>query len=53
MLGLQPSPTVIEVAVYGLYAVPMALYVVWPDRFRRRPQRSVEGRQGAPAQTTA
>src|SRR5262245_33933458 len=33
MLGLQPSPTVIEVLAYGLYAVPMALYVVWPDRF--------------------
>jgi high-affinity iron transporter len=50
MLGLQPSPTVIEVLVYGLYAVPMALYVLWPDhlRGRRRPSRAV-GRQGAPA----
>jgi len=50
MLGLQPSPTVIEVLVYGLYAVPMALYVLWPDRLRgrRRPSRAV-GRQGAPA----
>jgi high-affinity iron transporter len=50
MLGLQPSPTVIEVLVYGLYAVPMALYVLWPDhlRGRRRPSRA-GGRQSAPA----
>ena len=51
MLGLQPAPTVIEVLVYLLYAVPMALYVVWPDRLRRRRSQSsgVGGRQGAPA----
>src|ERR1700712_5217758 len=57
MLGLQPTPTQIEVAVYLLYAVPMALYVLWPDRLRRRRERksgNVPGRQGAPAaQTTA
>src|SRR6478752_4018913 len=29
MLGLQPTPTQIEVAVYLLYAVPMVLYVLW------------------------
>jgi high-affinity iron transporter len=53
MLGLQPAPTVIEVLAYGLYAVPMALYVVWPDRLRpRRPSR-VDGRRGAPAQSPA
>jgi high-affinity iron transporter len=40
MLGLQPTPTVIEVLVYGLYALPMALYVVWPDRLRPRLKRS-------------
>src|SRR4029077_19528393 len=34
MLGLQPAPTTIEVLVYLLYAVPMALYVVLPDRWR-------------------
>jgi high-affinity iron transporter len=41
MLGLQPQPTVGEALVYVLYAVPMALYVVWPDRLRprRRPSR--------------
>jgi high-affinity iron transporter len=51
MLGLQPAPTVIEVLVYLLYAVPMALYVVWPDRLRRRRRQSsgVNSRQGAPA----
>jgi high-affinity iron transporter len=36
MLGLQPQPTTIEVTVYLAYAVPMGLYVVWPDRFRPR-----------------
>ncbi len=56
MLGLQPTPTVIEVAVYVLYAVPVALYVLWPDRLRRRREKqsgSVAGRQAAPAQTPA
>lgn len=54
MLGLQPRPTTVEAAVYVLYAVPMALYVLWPDslsrRFRNRARR---GRETAPAQTTA
>jgi high-affinity iron transporter len=56
MLGLQPTPTQIEVAVYGLYALPVALYVLWPDRLRRRRKSSsAPGRQsqGAPAQTPA
>jgi high-affinity iron transporter len=34
MLGLQPEPTEIEVLVYLLYAIPLGLYVVWPDRWR-------------------
>jgi high-affinity iron transporter len=34
MLGLQPQPTVGETAAYLLYAIPMGLYVVWPDRWR-------------------
>jgi high-affinity iron transporter len=34
MLGLQPQPTEIEALVYLLYAVPMGLYVIWPDRWR-------------------
>jgi high-affinity iron transporter len=35
MLGLQPQPTEVEVVVYLLFAVPMGLYVIWPDRWRR------------------
>src|SRR5215218_9265932 len=56
MLGLQPTPTQIEVAVYLAYAIPITLYVLWPDRLRRRRARSApsrQGRQGAPAQTPA
>ncbi len=49
MLGLQPAPTVIEVAVYVLYALPMAIYVLWPDRFRPGRRSRVPSRQGAPA----
>jgi high-affinity iron transporter len=36
MLGLQPVPTVAEVAVWVAYAVPMSLYVLWPQRQRPR-----------------
>jgi len=51
MLGLQPQPTVGEALVYLLYAVPMTLYVLWPDRLRRRtPART---RTTAPAQIPA
>jgi high-affinity iron transporter len=39
MLGLQPTPTVIEVVVYLGYAIPMAAYVLWPQRMRLRPRR--------------
>ncbi|MET0558886.1 MAG: iron uptake transporter permease EfeU [Solirubrobacterales bacterium] len=52
MLGLQPQPTTVEAAVYVLYAVPMALYVVWPDSLRGR-LRNRARRETAPAQTTA
>lgn len=37
ILGLRPEPTVGEVAAWLLYAVPMAAYVLWPSRPRRRP----------------
>ncbi|HET9163861.1 MAG TPA: iron uptake transporter permease EfeU [Solirubrobacterales bacterium] len=48
MLGLQPQPTVIEAVVYLAYAVPMALFVVWPDRLRTRLRRLRSGaRRGA------
>jgi high-affinity iron transporter len=36
MLGLQPQPTVGEALGYLVYAVPMMLYVLWPDRLRPR-----------------
>jgi high-affinity iron transporter len=36
MLGLQPVPTVAEVALWLAYAVPMGAYVLWPQRPRRR-----------------
>ena len=59
MLGLQPTPTVGETLIYLLYAVPMTLYVLWPDRLRPR-RRSVESRstqraagEGAPAEGLA
>jgi high-affinity iron transporter len=50
MLGLQPSPTVIEVGVYLLYAIPMTLFVLWPQGMRVRPHRDrarAGGRIGA------
>jgi high-affinity iron transporter len=33
MLGLQPRPTEVEVLAYLLFAIPMGLYVIWPDRW--------------------
>jgi high-affinity iron transporter len=36
MLGLQPKPTVGETLIYLIYALPMAIYVLWPDRLRLR-----------------
>lgn len=51
MLGLQPTPTVGEAAVYLLYAAPMALYVLWPDRLRLR--RAPVPARTAPAESPA
>jgi high-affinity iron transporter len=34
MLGLQPTPTVVEVMGYAVYAVPMLLLLLWPQRWR-------------------
>jgi high-affinity iron transporter len=58
MLGLQPQPTVAEALVYLLYAVPMALYVLWPDRLRPRGRARVAparatGARPAPAESPA
>jgi high-affinity iron transporter len=52
MLGLQPQPTVGEVLIYALYAVPMVLYVVWPDRLRLR-RATTRSPGSAPAQSPA
>jgi high-affinity iron transporter len=52
MLGLQPQPTVIEAMVYLLYAVPMALYVLWPSGLRLRRGR-VPSRRAAEAPEAA
>lgn len=38
MLGLQPQPTVGEVGVWLLYAIPVAIYVLAPDLPRLRPR---------------
>lgn len=35
MLGLRAAPTVAEVVVYLAYAIPMSLYILWPQRPRR------------------
>jgi len=51
MLGLQPSPTVIEVTIYLAYAVPMALYVLWPQGWR--PWRRERATVGATARVGA
>ena len=36
MLGLQPHPTAAEVGIWLLYAVPMLIYVLWPQGRRTR-----------------
>jgi high-affinity iron transporter len=53
MLGLQPTPTVGEAAIYLLYAVPMTLYVLWPDRLRLRRSPAQAQAQSAPAESPA
>ncbi|GAA1841629.1 FTR1 family iron permease [Pseudonocardia ailaonensis] len=37
VLGIQPFPTVLEVVVWLVYAVPMLLICLWPRRRRSRP----------------
>jgi high-affinity iron transporter len=51
MLGLQPQPTVGEALAYVLYAVPMALFVLWPDRLR--PRRRALRPRTVPVESTA
>ena len=42
MLGFQPVPSVAEVALWLAYAVPMSIYVLWPQRSRPPRTASVE-----------
>jgi len=42
LFGFQPKPVVAEVVGYVLYAVPVALYVLWPSGLRLRRQRRPE-----------
>jgi high-affinity iron transporter len=42
LLGFQPVPTVAELAVWLLYAVPMSIYVLWPQRPRTQPTPPVQ-----------
>src|SRR6201992_471416 len=44
MLGLRPAPPQIEAFVYLAYAIPMALFVLWP-RGSRKPRRRTEQQQ--------
>ena len=54
MLGLQPKPTTGEALIYLLYAAPMGMYVLWPDRLRPRRRRQVAtARTTAPAESPA
>ena len=52
MLGLQPSPTVGEALAYLLYAIPMAIYVLWPNQLRLRGHR-IRARTSSPAENPA
>jgi high-affinity iron transporter len=53
MLGLQPTPTIGETAIYLLYAIPMTIYVLWPDRLRVRRAPAPARSGSVPAETTA
>jgi len=50
MLGLRPQPTMGEALIYLLYVVPMALYVLWPDRLRLRRRTATASKQRATAE---
>ena len=52
MLGLRPAPTQIEAFAYLAYAVPMALFVLWP-RGKRKARRSGPERSVGAAQNPA
>jgi high-affinity iron transporter len=47
MLGLRPAPTQIEAFVYLAYAIPMALFVLWPRGKRVRSRGADRGTTAA------
>jgi high-affinity iron transporter len=49
MLGLQAHPSVLQIILYLGYAVPMTLFVVWPERLRR----PLRDKSRAPVSSTA
>jgi high-affinity iron transporter len=53
VLGLQARPTVIEVAGWLVYALPMLAYVGWPRGRRRPPATAGKPAADAPAATSA
>lgn len=48
VLGLQSKPTVIEVVLWFVYFVPLALYVCWPAKRQPRPAGTVPQERPAP-----
>jgi high-affinity iron transporter len=50
LLGFQPRPVTAEAIGYLVYAIPVAIYVLWPQGLRLRRERS---RQPLPAGRTA
>jgi len=52
-LGIQPHPTVIEVAGYFLYLIPMLLYVLWPQQRRPAPVGTTQTAGPTPATAAA
>lgn len=53
LLGFQPFPTVIEVAGWLAYAIPMLLFVLLPDRWRAALRPGRGDAASAPAAATA
>jgi hypothetical protein len=47
MLGLRPAPTQIEAFAYLVYAIPMALFVLWPRGRKTVRRRAAEPGVGA------
>src|ERR1700761_8439128 len=52
MLGLRPAPTQVEAFVYLAYAIPMALFVLWPRGSRRARRPRTEREAGTTAAQT-